>query len=468
MSRRIIKALFCLGLVLIVWFSPVPEGLKSEAWKLFAIFLGTVFGFILQPAPMGVVAMISVVTCALTGTLKLGQALSGFSNSTVWLVVSAFMFARGFVKTGLGRRIAFKVMRRFGDNSLKLAYSLTTANLLLGPVIPSNTARAGGVLFPVVQSLCVVFDSAPGATAKRIGAFLMMAVFQTDLVICAMFLTSMAANPLMAELAYKTVGVTITWSGWFIAAIVPGLIALTLIPYAIYKLSPPEIKKTPEAKELATKELTAMGDMSSSEKAMTAIFLLTLIGWIAGSHVPILNGTTVALLGVSLMLVTDVLVWKDVLSENNAWDNLVWMGTIVALAGFLNSFGFISWFAKSVSAMLIGIPWITAVIAAGAIYLYSHYGFASMTAHVTAMYAALVAVAAGTGAPPFLAAFVVAIAANVCGCLTHYGTGPAPIFYGAGYVSQDEWWRNGFLMSVLNIIIWFGIGAVWWKILGLW
>ena len=468
MSNRLFKALFCMGLVLIVWFSPVPEGLKPEAWKLFAIFLGTVCGFIVQPAPMGVVAMVAVVTCSLTGTLKLGQALSGFSNSTVWLVVSAFMFSRGFIKTGLGRRIAFKVMGRFGDNSLKLAYSLTAANLLLGPVIPSNTARAGGVLFPIVQSLCVVFDSAPGKTARRMGTFLMTVVFQTDLVICAMFLTSMAANPLMAELAFKTVGVTITWTGWFVAAIVPGFIALVLIPCVIYKLSPPEIKKTPEAKELAARELAEMGPMKGSEKAMTAIFLLTLTGWIIGSHVPILNGTTVALLGVSLMLATDVLVWKDALSEHNAWDNLVWMGTIVALAGFLNSFGFIGWFAKNVSGMLVGIPWVMAVIAAGVIYLYSHYGFASMTAHVTAMYAALIAVAAGTGAPPFLAAFIVAIAANVCGCLTHYGTGPAPIFYGAGYVSQGEWWRNGFLMSILNILVWFGLGPVWWKILGLW
>lgn len=468
MNKRLINSLICTGILLVIWFTPAPSGLKLQAWHLFAIFLATVAGFILQPAPMGVVAMISVVICSLTGTLSLSQALSGFSNSTVWLVVSAFMFARGFVKTGLGRRIAFIVMRRFGDNSLKLAYSLTTANLLLGPVIPSNTARAGGVLFPVVQSLCVVFDSSPGPTARRIGSFLMMAVFQTDLVVCAMFLTSMAANPLMAELAYKTVGVTITWSGWFIAAIVPGIIALLAIPYAIYRLSPPEIKKTPEAKQLADNELAKMGPMSMQEKAMTAIFLLTLTGWIVGGQIPKLNGTTVALLGVSLMLVTDVLVWKDVLSENNAWDNLVWMGTIVALAGFLNSFGFIGWFANNVNAALVGIPWIVAVLAAGVIYLYSHYGFASMTAHVTAMYAALVAVATTAGAPAFLAAFVLAIAASICGCLTHYGTGPAPIFYGAGYVSQAEWWRNGFLMSLLNIAVWFGLGSVWWKVLGLW
>ncbi len=468
MSKKAINSLICIGILLIIWFMPVPNGLKLQAWHLFAIFFATVVGFILQPAPMGVVAMIAAVTCILTGTLTLSQGLSGFANGTVWLVVSAFMFARGFIKTGLGRRIAYLIMRRFGDNSLKLAYSLATADLLLGPVIPSNTARAGGVLFPVVQSLCVVFNSEPGTSARRIGAFLMMAVFQADIVVCAMFLTSMAANPLMAELAHKTVGVTITWGGWFLAAVVPGVIALICVPYAIYRLSPPEVVKTPEAKQLAEDELAKMGPMSSQEKAMTAIFAVTLTGWIIGGQLPRLDGTTVALLGISLMLVTDVLVWKDVLSENNAWDNLVWMGVIVALAGFLNSFGFIGWFAKIVSGALVGIPWIVAVVAAGAIYLYSHYGFASMTAHVTAMYAALVAVATSAGAPAFLAAFIVALAANLCGCLTHYGTGPAPIFYGSGYVSQSEWWRNGFLMSLLNMAIWFGIGSLWWKVLGLW
>ena len=467
MSKKWINFFVCVAVGLIIWFIPVPTGVKLQAWHLFAVFVAVILGFILQPFSMGTLAILGMLVCVVTRTLTPAQGLSGFANGTAWLVVSAFLFAAGFIKTGLGRRIAYVIMRRFGDNSLKLAYSLTAANLILGPVIPSNSARAGGVLFPIVKSLCSVSGSEPGPTSRRIGSFLMVAVFQTDLIICAMFLTSMAANPLMAELAQKTIGVTITWNGWFIAAIVPGLISLICTVYVIYLLVPPEIKKTPEATQLADNELAKMGPMTIMEKYMMVIFLLALLGWIFGGTLKI-DGTTVALIGVVLMVLSGVLEWKDVLGTSGAWDILCWIGPVIGMAGFLNTFGFIGWFAKLVGAALVGVPWLIATLAAAAVYMYSHYGFASMSAHVTAMYAALIALAAGAGAPPFMAAFIVAIAANLCGCLTNYGTGPAPIYFGAGYTSQAEWWKIGFLMSVMNMVIWYGTGTIWWKVLGLW
>lgn len=468
MSKKALYSLFTVAVLLGIWFAPVPAGLKPQAWHVFAVFLATVVGFILQPVANGTVALISLVIVVFTGTLTLPQVLTGaFGGTTVWLVVSAFLFAKGFAKTGLGKRIAFWITRAFGDSSLKLAYSLAISDVIIGPATPSNTARAGGVLFPIVNSLCQAFDSHPGPSAKRIGAFLMSAVFHTDIVVSAMFLTSMAANPLAAELAKKTLGINITWGTWFMAAIVPGIIGLIAIPYLLYILCPPELKKTPEAKQLAADELAKMGPMSGKEKIMMAVFLACLVLWALSEQLK-LEATAVAFLGICVMLVTDVLNWEDVVKESKAWDTLIWMGSVVCIAGFLNSTGFITWFAGGVGVALKGTSWIVALFAAFCVYLYSHYGFASMTAHVTAMYAALIAVAVAAGAPPFLAAFAIAISANLCGCLTHFGTGPAPIYFGAGYVDQKTWWRNGFIISVAHIIIWLGAGSLWWKVLGLW
>lgn len=473
MIKRIGYSLITALVLLGVWFAPVgfpavAAGLKPQAWHLFAIFLATVVGFILRPFSNGVVALASLVVAIFTSTLTISQVLSGaFGNTVVWLVVSAFLFAKGFSKTGLGRRIAYLLTRAFGGSSLTLAYSLAASDLILGPVTPSNTARAGGVLFPIVNSLCETFDSRPGATAKRIGTFLMSTVFQTDIVVSAMFLTSMAANPLAAELAKKTLGVEITWGTWALAASVPGLIGLIIIPLAMYLLCPPEIKRTPEAKELAAKELAKMGPMSTREKIMTVIFVLALGLW-ATSQLTNLDATAVAFLGIVVMLVFDVITWDDVLQEGKAWDTLIWMGSVVCIAGFLNSSGFIAWFARGVSTSLQGSGWMVALLVSFLVYLYSHYGFASLTAHVTAMYAAFIAVAASAGAPPFLAAFTLAVGANLCASLTHYGTGPAPIYFGAGYVDQQTWWRNGFILSLIHILIWVGAGSIWWKLLGLW
>ncbi|GAV22271.1 anion permease [Carboxydothermus pertinax] len=466
MNKKI-RALLTCAVGLAIWFSPVPTGLDPKAWHLLAIFVATIIGFILQPLPIGALAFVSVTLSALTGILEVKDALEGFANSTIWLIVSAFIFAIGFVKTGLGLRIAYFLIRLLGDSTLKLGYTLVLSDLIISPATPSNTARAGGVLFPIVRSLAEAFGSKPGESPRKVGAYLMQTAYQGNAITSAMFLTSMAGNPLIALLALKTLKINITWNLWAKAAIIPGIISILVIPYLLYKIYPPEIKKTPEAKEIAAKELAKMGPMKFEEKVLVIVFIGALILWATSQYTNI-DATIVAMLGVAAMLVTKVIDWKDVLSEKGAWDTLVWMGALVALAGNLSKLGFIPWFAKNVSSMITGIPWFWAFVILLVVYLYAHYGFASLTAHITAMYAAFASVAVAAGAPPYLIALSLAFMSNLCMSLTHYAAGPSPIYFGAGYVDQGTWWKLGFIVSVVNLFIWVGVGSIWWKALGLW
>lgn len=466
MDKRI-AALLTVGLVVVLWFMPVPEGLKPQAWHLFAIFMGTVVGFILQPIEAGSVALIAMVLTALTNTIKFNEVLTAFSGGTVWLIVSAFILARAFIITGLGRRIAYLVMRSFGDSSLKLVYSLVISDVIIGPAIPSNSARSGGLVFPIVQSLAHAFDSKPGESSRKIGAFLMTSVFHIDFVVSAMFLTAMVGNPIAAEMAKKILHVDITWMSWFIAAVVPGVVALIAIPYVLYKIYPPEIKKTPEAREMANKVLQDMGPISRGEKIMLAVFVGLLTLW-ATAEITKLNGTLIAFMGLCVLLVTKVLTWDHVIKETKAWDTLVWVGSVILMSDYLNKTGFIPWFAKILENQMVGVSMLTAVVLSFVIYLYSHYFFASMSAHITSMYGALITLGVASGAPPFISAFVVAMASNICGCLTHFGSGPSPVYFGAGYVDQKTWWKLGFVVSLIHIVVWVGVGGVWWKILGYW
>jgi len=456
----------CIGLVL--WFLPVPAGLKPAAWHLFAIFVATIVAFIFPPLPLGAIGLIAMCVTALAGVVKIGDLLVGaFGNTTVWLVVSAFLFAKGLIKTGLGRRIAYTLINAIGDNSLKVAYALAFSDLIIAPATPSNTARAGGVLFPITKSLCLAYDSQPGPTARRIGAYLMQSVFQGNAVTSAMFMTAMAANPLVATLASKALGIEISWGLWALAASVPGLVSLLFIPYFLMKIYPPELKETPQIKALAAEELRKMGPTTKAEKAMLAIFILALVLW-ATATLTKLDATLVALSCIGLMLVCQVLEWQDITEEKAAWDTMFWLGSLVSLSGFLLKLGFIPWFAKAAGAAVAGINWIPALLALSAIYLYAHYGFASLTAHVTAMYAAFATICVAAGAPKYLVALILAYFSNLCANLTHYATGPAPIYFGAGYVDQGTWWKLGFVVSVVNMVIWIGIGGAWWKVLNLW
>lgn len=451
----------------VIWFIPPPEGVAIEAWHLLAIFVATIVGIILKPMPMGAVALTGITVTALTGTLSIGESLSGFSNSTIWLIVIAFFISRGFIKTGLGARIAYLFMSALGKRTLGLSYGLIATDLVLAPAIPSNTARGGGIIYPILQSIAKAYGSDPEqGTERKLGAYLIQTSFQGLVITSAMFLTAMAANPLAASLAADQ-GVNISWTTWAIAALVPGLLSLILIPLLLYKIFPPEIKYTPEAAQMARGELKKMGSLTLNEGIMLIAFVLLISLWIFGSTLGI-SATTTAFIGLTLLLIAGVLNWNDILNERGAWDTLIWFAALVMMASFLNSLGLIPWFSDWMSARVSGVAWLPAFLILSLVYFYSHYMFASNTAHVSAMYSAFLVVAIVVGTPPMLAALVLAFFSNLFSSMTHYGTGPAPVFFGAGYLDTATWWKYGFIVSVVNIVVWLGVGGLWWKLLGLW
>lgn len=465
-SNRSLRFVVLLGIATALWFVPSPAGVQIEAWHLLAIFIATIAGLILQPVPMGAIVIMGLTATVFTGTLSINDALFGYQSATVWLIVSAFLFARCLNKTGLGRRIAFVFIRMFGHKTLGLGYALGMADLVLAPGIPSGTARTGGVLFPVVKSLSVAYESEPGPSSKRIGEFLMISTYQIHCITCAMFLTAMVANPLMVELARQVADVEITWSGWAIAAFVPGIVSFIALPVLVFVMVKPEIRETPEASELARNELNRMGPMSRAERSVMVVFGLVFLLWITGSW----NGlppTGVAFLGLCLMLILEVITWDDVLEERAGWDALVWFGGLVSMATMLNRLGLTEWFSMFVGSYMEGWPWLYVLAVLTLVYLYAHYFFASLTAHTTALYAPFLATAVAAGAPPYLAALTLAFFSSLCASLTHYAGGPSAVFWGAGYTDIKGWWGTGFAISVLFVVVWMGIGPLWWRTLGL-
>lgn len=448
----------------ILWCLPTPQGLKPEAWRLFAIFFATIVGIILKPFPMGVVAILALTVSVLTQTLSFGDAFSGFSNDIVWLVVFAFFISRGFISSGLGNRIAYRIMSLIGKNSLGLGYALVASDLAIAPMIPSLTARGGGIIYPLLKSLAEIFTG--NSHDPKMGAFLTLSAFQGMAITSCMFLTSMAGNPLIAEFA-RSHGVELTWMGWASAAIVPGLISLCVVPYLIYRLVAPTIRKTPHAREMALEKLKRMGPIKRQEWIMLGTFILLIFLWIAGNFIG-LKAVVAAMIGLCILLLTGVLRWKEILEEQSAWDTFIWFATLVTLPSFLNKFGFSSWFSEWIVMHIAGFDWIAGFIILALIYFYSHYLFASNVGHITAMYAPFLIVAIALGTPPELAALVLGFFSSLFGGLTHYGSGPAPILFGTGYVSIGEWWKVGAIVGFANIVIWMLAGGLWWKILGLW
>jgi DASS family divalent anion:Na+ symporter len=449
-----------------LWFARLPE-LNSQQEHLVAVFVATIIALVAQPVRMGVSVVLAMTFLSVSGTLTPAKTLSGFSNVTVWLIFTAFLFSRAFTATGFGVRVGYLFIRRFGRTPLSIGYSIAAADLVLAPFIPSDTARGGGVVFPITRSVAAAFGSEPGATARRIGSYLVLVSFHTTYTASATFLTGMAANPLIADFAFKLGGVQLTWLRWISGSIVPAAIAFTLIPWLVFRLMRPEITDTAPARDLARTELAKMGPLSREEKWLVAIMVGVMTGWITSPWHGI-NNTFVALAGLSSILLARVLTWDDLLAEHRAWDALIWFAPMVMMADQLNELGVVKVFSAKLFALMHGWPWPVALIALVAAYCYIHYTFASMTAHVTALYPGFFAAALAAGAPPLLAALPLAYFSNLNAAMTHYGTGSAPVYFNAGYVRQGDWWRVGFLISLVNLAVWLGVGMLWWKVIGLW
>lgn len=452
----------------ILWFMPVPEGMEIRAWHMFAIFVSTIAGIVLKPFPMGAIALFSMLIAVLTGVLDLGkQALNGYASPVIWLVVYVFFIARGFINSQLGTRIAYLFVRMLGKYSLGLGYGIVFTELLIAPLIPSNSARAGGVIYPILKSMAESLGSLPhDGTERKVGSFLVQVSYHGNLITSAMFLTAMAANPMVQKIAAKS-GVEITWFNWFTGAIVPGLVSLILMPLLIYFIYPPKDKILPHAVNLAKDKLREMGPMKPAEWIMISVFGVMLGLWIWGMKIGI-DSTTTALLGLSALLVTKVLTFDDMLKEKDAWHTLIWFAILVAMAEFLQEFGFVGWFSTMVSGHVAGLEWHTAFGILVVVYFYSHYFFASNTAHVGAMYAAFLTVAIAAGTPPLLAALALGYCSSLFSHMTHYGSSAAVVLFGTGYVPIGTWWGLGFVVSVLSLLVWGGVGGLWWKALGWW
>ena len=452
--------------LVVVYAIPKPDVIKPAGWRLLGIFLATIVGSVVEPIPAAALVLIAITLSGLFGILPIDQALGGYADRTVWLVMTAFFLSRGLIKTGLARRIALNFVRWFGGTSLGVCYSLGLSDFVLAAMIPANGARAGGVILPIGRSIAEIYGSRPGATANKLGSFLYTAVYQSVCVSTAMFLTGQASNPLAARFAAGA-GYPVTWASWFAAAIVPGAVSLAVIPWLVMKLNPPELKETPEAAAFARDELNKMGPLTGSERIVAAIFALVCGLWVASSWTK-MDITVIALLGGVLMLITGVLSWEDVKGERAAWDVFIWFGGLFKLGQSLNDAGVTRAFADGVAKQFGNFGWVGLFAIALLLYFYAHYAFASITSHVVAMFPPFLAVLLAKGAPPGIVVYGLACFVNLAAGLTHFGTTPGPIFYADGYVSLKTWWKVGGVVSVVNLIIWTTIGFGWWKLIGVW
>ncbi len=466
-------AVFLFGAV--IWFMPVPSDLEvyvsmmpasdliftaQTSWHLFAIFIAAIFAVILNTMPIFASAILGVSVAILTGTLTADQAFSGFSEDWILLIIVAFLIARGVIKSGLGKRIAFLIIRRFGKTSLGLSYSVIAADMFIAPAFPSNTARSG-VLFPIVNALAADSGSkVSDGTRRKLGSYLMMSSMAGLTISSSLWLTAMAANPAGAKMA-KDFGVEISYSSWALAAIAPVLVLFFLLPWVILKVYPPEVKETPDAPQIAQKALDGMGPVHKNEKIMAAVFVGMVGLWIASSFVPGLNKTAVAFLGLAILMLTHIFTMKDLRGEGQALGTLVWFAILYAMSVYLNKFGFMGWMGENVAVMIDGLSWPVVYVVLTLAYVLIHYFFVSQTAQMLALFSVFLGVAVEAGVPAEMMALMLLFATNFNAVITPQGSSANVIYVGSGYLEAGEIYRVGGIVTLVNTFVFLTVGTAW-------
>lgn len=461
------RLFICVAISALLWIVPVGETLSLTGWHVFSIFIGVIISFILRPYPMAVMVLLGLLSLVATNTITIKEALNGYGDTTVWLVVAAFLIAGTVIKTGLGKRIALNLVVKLGRSTIGLGYALCAAELILGPVVPSNTARGGGILAPIMKSLSYALGSRENDQPKKAGQYLTLVGAHANLITAAMFLTGMAANPLVAKAAKEVMDVDFDWGTWALGALVPGIIGLSLLPLLISWIAKPELSDGRAAQQKAREELQKMGSWSKGEKFMGIVFILLLLLWSTKIYTG-LHTTTVAWMGVCALLITGTESWMGMAENKKAWDTLIWLGGLLTLANLLKTHGFISWFADNAALWVGGWGSLITLLLLALIYFFSMYFFSMLTAHIAAMVTVFIALALAGGAPIMLTAALFAYFSNLCASLTYYSTGPVVIYYGMGYVKSKKWFETGFIVALFHLIVWLGPGLAWWKLLGWW
>ena len=458
-SATVARRVAVLAIALVLWFIPAPDGVLREGWHLFAIFVAAILSVILNAFPLMTAAVLAASAAILSGTVAPAKVFSGFANGSVLLVVVAFLVAKGVVKSGLGQRLSYLVVAVFGRSTLGLGYSIFLTDALIAPAFPSNTAR-GGVIFPIALSLAQGGGSTPeNGTERRMGAYLMLCGMVSLSVSSALWLTATSANPIGVEIAQAS-GLTIGFGSWLLAASVPAITAILVMPWIAYKLCPPDVTATPEAPAAARAALREMGPMSRDERIVAVVFAVMVAGWAVAAMLK-LDATAIAFAGLGALLATGVLTFDDLSREGDTLVTFVWLALLFALSGQLNELGFTGYVGERLALMLQGVSAPPAYVALLVLYILLHYLFVSQSSQVLALFGVFLDVGMRSGVRPGLMAFSLLFASSYFSVLTPQGGSQNVIFVGSGYLQQAELYRLGAVLTACSFVVFLVVGTPW-------
>lgn len=445
----------------------IPFGLEKHEWQLAVMFCATVLGIVARPYPSPMVVLFFLALGSIAGIVPEDVVLSGYSSTVVWTVLIAFFLARAFSRAGLGKRLALVLVKRFGNSLLGVSYCLATADVCVAPLMPSNTARGGGIIYPIARAIASELEAASldkeGTQAAC--SHIIFTAFQTNVITSAMFLTAMAANPLALELSERNGGVRLDWFQWAAAAAAPGIVSLVVVPLIIRCLHPIKSLDTSRIRLYAQNQLELIGPLRSHERKLLAVVICLIICWAVSSRLGV-SPLFCGVLAVCALILWGVLEVDDITADCEAWSTFLWLGGVISLSAAVSKATLFQKAALHASRFVPHHHPMELLLTLVTTYLLLHYLFVGITTQILTVLPIVIAIAVGSGVGGGVTTLYFCFFSSLYACLTHYGSGPAPIFFESGYVTSRSWLLLGFIVGTTHIVVWSVVGSAWFRFLG--
>jgi sodium-dependent dicarboxylate transporter 2/3/5 len=465
----------------ILWL-PTPAGLPVAGHRMLALLAFAVIVWMTEAVDYAVSAVVIAGLMALLlgfapnvanpnalyGTsAALTLAFSGFANTALALVAAALFLAAAMTATGLDKRIALTILSRVGTETRHVVMGIIVVGFVIAFLVPSTTARVA-CLVPITLGIIAAFG-----VSKRsaFAGMLMITTVQTASIWNVGIKTAAAQNMVAIGFVERTLGATITWLEWFIAAAPFAVLMSAALYFVMTRMMPPEVTHVPGGREAIRKALTDLGPMKPSEMKLLALSLTLLGFWATEGVLHRLDTSTTTVIAVALMFLPGfaIMTWKEA-QPRIPWGTVVLFGIGISLGTALLQTRGATWLANIVSTQL-GLTDATALVVLGAMSVFLvviHLGFASATALASAMIPIVIAVLQGVATPginvvgmTMLLQFVVSF-----GFILVVNAPQNMVAYGTETFEARDFVRTGLVLTAIALVLVMALGATYWRWLG--
>lgn len=440
-----------------------PFGLEPIARNVLAVAALMIVWWVTEAIPMPAVSILPLVMFPLMGISSIKETAAPYANEVIFLFMGGFMIGLAIEKWNLHKRIALSIVQFTGTkgNRIILGFILATGFISMWL---SNTATTM-MMYPIAVSVISVVYSKHETSryVKNFALSIMLAIAYSSNFGGIATIIGTPPNVAYASFISKKFGVDISFIDWMIVALPISILLLISLYFVLINMFPNRIGSSSEMHDIITSELGSLGPMTTPEKRVLIIFVITALLWITRDlinqiGVVKLDDSMIAVFGALLMFIVPsgsvsnaghkILDWPD--TSKMAWGILLLFGGGITLASALENAGIIGKVGQWLAGFSTGsLFFLVALIIVLSIFISE---FMSNVAQVIVFAPLVTAIAEAIGANPYLLGIPMALAAS-CASMMPMGTPPNAIIFSSGYVRLKDMVKAGFVMNIISILL---------------